>query len=216
MKNLLRNLLGILKWFLILSITGVLALRWVTPRTTPRLLMGSLREHNSWRLDWKPMDEFPPASILDILGREDPLFWTHDGFLRGDTLRDFERLRSGGKPVPGYRTLSQRVAGKLFTLESDTWPQKGLESWFTLLIEALWGKRRILEAYLNLSVTAGPAPSGVGAAAWGTPITGPSSGGTGAISADGLTEMSRKHVIFASSTPRAADTPARTDGNHPA
>lgn len=151
MKKLLKLLFGILKWFVILSVTGALILRWAPPKKPLRTLLQAPGDHMTSPREWTPLEEFPAASIMDAY-REDPSFWAHDGFPAGAIGEKADRIRNGGKPGCCERTISQQVAGAVFTLGSETWLQEGLETWYTLLIETIWGKRRILEAYLNLGM----------------------------------------------------------------
>ena len=90
--------------------------------------------------------------VRAVIASEDGRFMAHNGF-------DFEELRkmqeehqSKGKKIRGCSTISQQVAKNCFTFGSRTWLRKGLEAYYTFLIEKLWGKRRIMEVYLNVDV----------------------------------------------------------------
>ncbi len=124
----------------------VLALRWVNPPVT--WLMSS----EWWRLgaierEWVALPAMSPYLPLSAVAAEDANFCRHRGFdLDGirAALADDTRLRGGS-------TISQQVAKNVFLWPARSWLRKGLEAGFTLLIEALWPKRRILEVYLNVA-----------------------------------------------------------------
>lgn len=124
----------------------VLVLRWVNPPVT--WLMAS----EWWRLgaierEWVSIPAMSPYLPLSAVAAEDANFCAHHGFdLDGirAALADETRLRGGS-------TISQQVAKNVFLWPARSWLRKGLEAGFTLLIEALWPKRRILEVYLNVA-----------------------------------------------------------------
>jgi monofunctional biosynthetic peptidoglycan transglycosylase len=114
--------------------------------------------------DWRPIARISPAMTRAAIAAEDARFCEHNGFdlkaidqaLRHDERRP-GRLRGGS-------TISQQTAKNVFLWPGRSWVRKGLEAWFTLLIEGVWGKRRIMEVYLN-TVEMGPGVYGVEAAA---------------------------------------------------
>nr|WP_054772901.1 monofunctional biosynthetic peptidoglycan transglycosylase [Methylogaea oryzae] len=99
---------------------------------------------------WRPYDAIAPSLPLAVVASEDQLFPSHYGF-------DFGALRSAvdaslqGRRLRGASTISQQVAKNLFLWPGRSYLRKGLEAWFTVLIEALWSKRRIMEVYLNIA-----------------------------------------------------------------
>ena len=124
----------------------VLALRWVNPPVT--WLMAS----EWWRLgaierEWRALPAMSPYLPLSAVAAEDADFCVHSGFdiagIRA-ALADDTRLRGGS-------TISQQVAKNVFLWPARSWLRKGLEAGFTVLIEILWPKRRILEVYLNVA-----------------------------------------------------------------
>jgi monofunctional biosynthetic peptidoglycan transglycosylase len=141
----------------------VLAYRFVPP---PITLLMIEREAQGYGIDhqWQDIEGISPAMIRAAIAAEDARFCEHHGFdlkaidkaLRHDERRP-GRLRGGS-------SISQQTAKNVFLWPGRDWVRKGLEAWFTVLIEAIWGKRRIMEVYLN-TVEMGPGVYGVAAAA---------------------------------------------------
>jgi len=111
---------------------------------------------------WVDIERVAPAAPLAIVAAEDQKFLHHRGFDIQAIQDALEENRNGGR-VRGASTLSQQVAKNLFLWHGRSWLRKGLEAWFTVWIELLWPKRRILEVYLNLAEL-GPGVFGVEAA----------------------------------------------------
>jgi monofunctional biosynthetic peptidoglycan transglycosylase len=99
-----------------------------------------------------------------MVAAEDQRFPEHGGFDLVEIRQAWDRFRAGGR-LRGASTISQQVAKNLFLWSGKSLVRKGLEAWFTLLIELTWPKRRILEVYLNIAQL-GPHTYGVGAASW--------------------------------------------------
>ena len=157
-----RRVLRLFSWalalFLVLSVGSVLAFRWIDPPTSAFML----REPNPVRYRWVDWANTSPHVKVAVIAAEDQNFPAHYGFdLKSinDALADRER----GRRVRGASTISQQVAKNLFLWPGQTWARKGLEAYFTLLIETLWPKQRILEVYLNIAEF-GRGVYGVGAA----------------------------------------------------
>lgn len=127
-------------------VLAVLGLRWVNPPVTYLMLAERARLGGIAR-EWVPLDSMSAHVGLSAVAAEDANFCAHHGFdLAGirAALADRERLRGGS-------TISQQVAKNVFLWPERSWLRKGLEAGATLMIEALWGKRRILEVYLNVA-----------------------------------------------------------------
>ncbi|MDW7747124.1 monofunctional biosynthetic peptidoglycan transglycosylase [Halomonas sp.] len=149
-RVLWRTLLG----FVVCSLVLVLLLR-VVP------VFGSMvmveRKVQSWvagealdiRHQWQPWHRLSDHAKLAVIAAEDQRFPLHHGFDLGEMRRAWEASRNGGR-LRGASTISQQTAKNLFLWTGRSWVRKGLEAWFTLLIEALWPKQRILEVYLNI------------------------------------------------------------------
>jgi len=100
--------------------------------------------------DWVPWERIAPYAAVAVIAAEDQKFLAHDGF-------DFEAIEKAmedagrGERLRGASTISQQVAKNLFLWSGQNWFRKGLEAWFTVWIELLWPKQRILEVYLNVA-----------------------------------------------------------------
>ena len=141
----------------------VLAYRFVPPPLTllmiERMAQGYGVDHR-----WQPISRISPAMTRAAIASEDARFCQHHGFdlgAIGKALRHDQR-RPGR--LRGGSTISQQTAKNVFLWPGRDWVRKGLEAWFTVLIEIAWGKRRIMEVYLN-TVEMGPGVYGVEAAA---------------------------------------------------
>ena len=146
---------GVLCWLLLSSI-AVLALRFVPPPLSgfmaQRWIAGLVgRDGFVWlQYRWVPIDEVSPYLPISLVAAEDQKFPLHHGFdidaIRSalDDAEDGERLR-------GASTISQQVAKNLFLWNGRSFLRKGIEAYYTVLIEALWPKRRIVEVYLNIA-----------------------------------------------------------------
>lgn len=101
---------------------------------------------------WLSISEIDRNMIRAAIAAEDSRFCQHNGFDTEAIEKAFERNRSG-KSLRGGSTISQQTAKNAFLWQGRSWLRKGLEAWFTLLIELLWDKRRIMEVYLNIAET---------------------------------------------------------------
>jgi monofunctional biosynthetic peptidoglycan transglycosylase len=132
-----------------LQLFYLLLLKWVNPPFTLTQL-GSLVSGNGLRRTYVPMKDISPYAKLAVISSEDQLFPDHDGF-------DFKSIDKAmkhnqkSKSLHGASTISQQVAKNVFLWQGRSWIRKGLEVYFTFMIEWMWGKKRILEMYLNVS-----------------------------------------------------------------
>ena len=149
------------------SVTLVTLLRWVPVRHTPMMLKRTLqfRQEGGYHptQEWVSLDEVSPELIKAVVLAEDQKFYSHSGFDWAELRGMWEAHRKEGAPLRGCSTISQQTAKNVFTLGTRTWLRKGCEVWWTLLIELLWGKDRIMEVYLNV-VEMGPDLYGMQAA----------------------------------------------------
>ncbi len=144
---------GIIAFF-VLTILWVVALRFTNPPITYLMLKRGFErkgEGKDWKLERKWLDY---ESISDNLKRaalagEDAHFMTHNGFDTKAIREAFEKNKEG-KPLRGGSTISQQTAKNVFLWPERSWIRKGLETYFTVLIEVFWSKKRILEVYLNV------------------------------------------------------------------
>lgn len=145
----------------------IAALRWVDPPTSAFMVQ---RQADLWlqgsttrvRFDWVDREHIAAAMLLAAVAAEDQHFPTHWGFDL-DAIADAVSERGEGGRVRGASTISQQVAKNLFLWSGRSWVRKGLEAYLTVVIEALWPKRRILEMYVNIAQF-GDTIFGVGAA----------------------------------------------------
>jgi monofunctional biosynthetic peptidoglycan transglycosylase len=148
MLRVLRFLVWALIWFVGLSFALVLLFRFVPVPVTATMLMD---EHGITK-DWTPLSRIDRNMVSAAIAGEDGKFCTHDGFDREAIEEAIRRNQQGGR-IRGGSTISQQTAKNVFLWQGGGYFRKGLEAWFTLLIEQAWGKRRILEVYLNVAET---------------------------------------------------------------
>jgi len=162
--RLRRWTIRVLAAVLLLSIVPVLVLRWVAPPTSSVILQRSFSEGQPQDYQWVPITRISPYAALAVVAAEDQKFPQHHGFDIA-AIRDAVHSNASGGRLRGASTLTQQVARNLFLWQGRSYLRKGLEAWFTVLLEVLWSKERILEVYLNIAET-GRQTFGVEAAAW--------------------------------------------------
>jgi monofunctional biosynthetic peptidoglycan transglycosylase len=152
-KKILRN---IALYFLISSIGICLLLRWLPPPTTAFMLYRhyqDLLEDHSYKPNqyrWVNSRQISPKAYAAVIAAEDQLFFDHFGFDLHSIESSIDHYIDGGH-LRGASTISQQVAKNLFLTPSKSFIRKGIEVWFTFLIELLWSKDRILTVYLNIA-----------------------------------------------------------------
>ena len=146
----------------LLAVGWALAYRWIDPPVTVPMLRDDLAGQHVART-WVPLAAINPAMARAVIGAEDSTFCSHHGFDLAAIEQAAERNAASGK-LRGGSTISQQTAKNAFLWPGRSYLRKGLEAYFTVLIEALWGKRRIMEVYLNIAEL-GPGVYGVQAAA---------------------------------------------------
>ena len=144
MIRLMRFLILAIVWFMGLSLAMVLAYRFVPVPVTATMLM----DENGMTRDWEPLSRIDRNMVSAVIAGEDGKFCSHSGFDREAIEQAIERNQQGGR-IRGGSTISQQTAKNVFLWQGGGYFRKGLEAWFTLLIENIWGKRRIMEVYLN-------------------------------------------------------------------
>ena len=109
-------------------------------------------EEGYWnRQVWVGLDEVAPVMVRAVMASEDSRFMEHKGFAFDEIRKMRLGHRTKGKKIRGCSTISQQVAKNCFTFGTRSWLRKGVEAYYTVLIEAFWGKRRIMEVYLNVA-----------------------------------------------------------------
>jgi monofunctional biosynthetic peptidoglycan transglycosylase len=154
-----RSLFGrILGWivrlilaFFVISILWVLSYRFVNPPITATMLGDMLAGRGAAR-DWMPISQIDRDMVRAAIAAEDGKFCTHHGF-DFEAIEDAMKRNASGGRIRGGSTISQQTAKNAFLWQGGGYARKGAEAWFTFLIEHLWGKRRIMEVYLNLAET---------------------------------------------------------------
>ena len=149
MKKLGRFFAKLIIWFLILSVGGVLLFRFVpvyfTPlmgiRTVQSLVQG---EPPQFHHQWVSYNQISDNLKRAVIAAEDQRFYLHHGFDRVEIKKAINENKTR-KRARGASTISQQTAKNLFLWPRSSWFRKGLEAYFTVLIELLWPKERILE-----------------------------------------------------------------------
>lgn len=133
----------------ILQFVYIFLLKWIDPPITLTQL-GSLLSGDGLRRTYVGMKDISPNAKLAVISCEDQLFPNHDGF----DIKNIEKAmkhNETSKKIRGASTISQQVAKNVFLWQGRDWFRKGLEVYFTFMIELIWGKKRILEMYLNVA-----------------------------------------------------------------
>jgi monofunctional glycosyltransferase len=136
---------------LIISVLWVLAYRFVNPPITITMI-GDLVAGRGATRDWMPIGEIDRDMVRASIAAEDGKFCSHHGF-DFEAIEDAMKRNASGGRIRGGSTISQQTAKNTFLWQGGGYARKGVEAWFTFLIEHLWGKRRIMEVYLNLAET---------------------------------------------------------------
>jgi monofunctional biosynthetic peptidoglycan transglycosylase len=143
---------GVVVGFVLLSLLWVLLYKWVNPPYTLTMAGDRLQGRNVMR-DWMPIGTIDRDMVRAVIAAEDSKFCAHWGFDQDAIAAAMKRNARGGTLIRGGSTISQQTAKNAFLWQGGGYVRKGLEAWFTLLIENIWGKRRIMEVYLNLAET---------------------------------------------------------------
>jgi len=140
-------------WFLGLSIFSVVFFKFVPVPFTPLMLIRAVENKFAGKElyfshDWEPIENISVNLQKAVIASEDGSFLTHNGF-------DFKAMQKAyksnerGRRIKGGSTISQQTAKNVFLWQGRSYLRKGLEAYFTVLIEIIWGKKRIMEVYLN-------------------------------------------------------------------
>src|SRR5690349_18988130 len=137
--------------FLIISVLWVLAYRFVNPPITFNMVGDMIAGRGATR-DWMPISRIDRDMVRAAIAAEDSKFCQHHGF-DFEAIEDAMKRNASGGRIRGGSTISQQTAKTTFLWNGGGYARKGVEAWFTFLIEHLWGKRRIMEVYLNNAET---------------------------------------------------------------
>lgn len=157
-KRILLILKSIIKFFILIFISSVLIvflLRWINPVTSSIMIQRQIEsiftgEFDYIKYSWVDYDDCSPYLPIAFVAAEDQNFPNHFGFDVREikkALKQYER----GRRIRGASTITQQVAKNLFLWEGKSFIRKGVEAYFTVLIELLWDKKRILEVYMNIA-----------------------------------------------------------------
>lgn len=168
-KRIFRFLWKAALWFFGLSLASVVIFKFVPVPVTPLMLIRSAEqifdgEMPRLRHDWVSLDEISKNLPLAVVCSEDQNFMNHSGFDMKAIERSIDASKRGAKRLRGASTISQQTAKNVFLWPGRNWVRKGFEAYFTVLIEFIWGKERIMEVYLN-SIEMGKGIYGAEAAA---------------------------------------------------
>lgn len=153
LKQILRTVLAAGFWTVVVCVLWVLVLRVLPPPVT-WLMAQQAGEQGSVRRTWVPLSVMSRAMPMAVIAAEDQRFFDHHGFDLEAMRKAYEyNVRKKGRRTKGASTLSQQTAKNVFCWPGRTYTRKAAEAWFTLLIEALWSKERIIEVYLNIAET---------------------------------------------------------------
>ncbi len=155
-RRWLRWLMALPLAFVVVTTAQVAVLRFVDPPASAFMLA---RQLEAWRqgdfgfrvaYHWRDLEAISPHLPLAVIAAEDQRFASHHGFDLEAIEKALEH-NARGKRVRGGSTISQQVAKNLFLWSGRSWLRKGLEAWYTVLVEAMWSKRRILEVHVNVA-----------------------------------------------------------------
>ncbi|MEQ9617945.1 MAG: monofunctional biosynthetic peptidoglycan transglycosylase [Deltaproteobacteria bacterium] len=151
-RKLFNFILKILIFVVILSLGWVLLYKYVDPPLTPLMVIGYFGGAGRIEKGWRDYNEISGSMKMAVISAEDQKFPFHDGF-DIESIEEAIDERMKGDRLRGASSISQQTAKNVFLWPSRSWLRKGIEAYFTFLIEKIWGKKRILEVYLNVIET---------------------------------------------------------------
>lgn len=152
-RKILRWIWKAMLWFFGLSILSVIIFKWLpipfTPLMVTRIIEFKLEGKDAiYSHKWVPLEDISPNLQKAVIASEDGNFLKHNGFDFEAIQKAFKNNSKGGR-IKGGSTISQQTAKNVFLWQGRSYIRKGLEAYFTVLIELIWGKERIMEVYLN-------------------------------------------------------------------
>jgi monofunctional biosynthetic peptidoglycan transglycosylase len=136
---------------ILLSVLWVLSYRFINPPITVTMI-GDIAAGRGAHKEWMPIGQIDRDMVRAAISAEDSKFCSHNGF-DFEAIEDAMKRNASGGRIRGGSTISQQTAKNAFLWQGGGYARKGAEAWFTFLIEHLWGKRRIMEVYLNIGET---------------------------------------------------------------
>ncbi|MFA5968521.1 MAG: monofunctional biosynthetic peptidoglycan transglycosylase [Sphingomonas sp.] len=137
--------------FLVASVLWVVVYRFVPPPITFTMIGDALSGHSISKA-WMPLSKIDPNMAQAVIAGEDARFCQHNGFDFAAIQKAYQK-NARGKRLRGGSTISQQTAKNAFLIQGGGYARKAFEAYFTVLIETIWGKRRIMEVYLNIAET---------------------------------------------------------------
>lgn len=164
-----KHLSNLILYFFFGTIALVVLFKFVPISFTPLMLLRQIEARQEGRHleihhEWVPIEDISTELIAAVIDEEDARFYEHSGFDWHAIRCAYQRNQRAGKIVRGGSTISQQTAKNIFCTPSRTYVRKAFEAYFTILIEFIWGKERIIEVYLN-SIEMGDGVFGAEAAA---------------------------------------------------
>src|SRR5689334_13198577 len=150
-RRILGWIVKLIVAFFVISILWVLAYRFINPPITMNMIVDLVGGRGAHK-EWMPIGEIDRDMVRAAVAAEDGKFCQHHGF-DFEAIEDAMKRNASGGRIRGGSTISQQTAKNAFLWNGGGYARKGVEAWFTFLIEHLWGKRRIMEVYLNLAET---------------------------------------------------------------
>ena len=146
--RLIKFLFKFAFYFVLITVAWVGLYAIVPPPITATMIL----DDNGITKDWTSFSDISPHMARAVIAAEDSKFCTHDGFDAEAIQQAIRRNAQGGR-IRGGSTISQQVAKNAFLWQGGGFFRKGLEAYFTFLIETIWSKKRIMEVYLNIAET---------------------------------------------------------------
>ena len=164
----MRKITNIIKWmvvaFFVTTIFSVIIYKYVPVYVTPLMVIRAVSSSESIHHEWISLEKMPKDMVKAVIASEDAHFLSHNGFDFKAIKQAIEHNKKNNKTKRGASTISQQTAKNVFLWPSRSWLRKGLEAYFTVLIELFWDKQRIIEVYLN-SIEMGDGIFGIAAVA---------------------------------------------------
>jgi len=152
MQTAWRFIKRLFLWLFVLQFVYIILCKWINPPITLTQI-GSLLSGNGLKRDYINADKMGVNIKLAVMASEDQLFPDHDGFDIKAIKKAMKYNERHDNKIRGGSTISQQVAKNVFLWQGRSYLRKGLEVYFTFMIEKVWGKKRILETYLNVAET---------------------------------------------------------------
>ena len=164
----MKKITNIIKWmvvaFFVTTIFSVIIYKYVPVYVTPLMVIRTVSSSESIHHKWISLEDMPKDIVKAVIASEDAHFLSHNGFDFKAIKQAIEHNKKNNKTKRGASTISQQTANNVFLWPSRSWLRKGLEAYFTVLIELFWDKQRIIEVYLN-SIEMGNGIFGIAAVA---------------------------------------------------